>query len=69
MSRNEFMFCTAGIALAFAVMLGVGTADAESAQAVHDEWCEMIAIWEADKARGVPEHLRDGWPSDGRVCK
>jgi hypothetical protein len=32
---------------------------------VNDEgrtYCEMVALWEADAARGVPHANRRGWP-------
>lgn len=40
----------------------VGQFDSEEEQRQQDEYCAMVKVWNEDKARGVPEHGRAGWP-------
>lgn len=40
----------------------VGSFDAEEEQRQAEEYCEMVKAWNEDRARGVPEHDRAGWP-------
>ena len=40
----------------------VGHFDSEEEQRQQDEYCAMVKVWNEDKARGVPEHDRAGWP-------
>lgn len=40
----------------------VGQFDFEEEQRQQDEYCAMVKVWNEDKARGVPEHDRAGWP-------
>ena len=56
--------------LIFAALALTGTADAEDAQKAHDQHCEMVAIWAADKAANVAPEQRRGWPNyDNRKCE
>ena len=49
--------------IAFIALAGiVGQSDFEEEQRQQDEYCAMVKIWNEDKARGVPEHDRAGWP-------
>ena len=59
-----------GIGLLIIVAFGiVGHFDAQEEQAQHEHYCEMVAIWKADAARGVPANDRAGWPPfDGEHC-
>lgn len=61
----------AGMLLALAVWAGVSTADAQDAGSSHRQYCEMIALWDADAAQDVAPEQRRGWPPyDGRKqCK
>lgn len=48
----------------------VSTADVQDAENAHKAHCEMVALWEADEQRNVPEAQRLGWPNyDERECK
>lgn len=49
----------------------VGQFDSEEEQRQQDEYCAMVKVWNEDKARGVPEHDRAGWPpfEGEEVCK
>lgn len=40
----------------------VGQFDSEEEQRQQDEYCAMVKVWNEDRARGVPEHDRAGWP-------
>lgn len=54
-----------GIAIGLAIIaaLGiVGRSDVEAAQSEVDEYCKMTALYSADKAAGLSEHDRRGWP-------
>lgn len=55
------------IALAAGAMM-LGDHHEASQRAIY---CEMISIWDADAARGLPPSERDGWPPyRGReVCR
>lgn len=49
--------------IAFIALAGiVGKSDFEEEQRQQDEYCAMVKVWNEDKARGVPEHDRTGWP-------
>lgn len=54
------------LALAVAAILALfgltGQGDAEAAQKQRAQYCQMVAIWEADKAQGVEPEYRNGWP-------
>mgnify|MGYP001266202527 CR=1 FL=1 len=53
--------------LAFAVFATVSAMDAKEAESVNRKYCEMIALWEKDIARGIAPEQRAGWPPyDGR---
>lgn len=49
----------------------VGYFDAEDEQAQREHYCEMVAVWKADAARGIPANDRAGWPAYNgeRMCK
>lgn len=57
--------------LAFAALALAGTMDAQDAENSHQQYCEMVALWDADAARGIAPEQRRGWPPfDGRKqCK
>ena len=45
------------------MLLGiVGAMDAEEGQRQEDEYCSMVALWNADAKRGVRKEDRAGWP-------
>lgn len=50
---------TAGIAT-IAALGYVGTADVDAQQAEERRYCEMVAIHDAQAARGIPPNERDG---------
>lgn len=47
------------LALAFGM---AGHFDNEEADRQDEQYCEMVAMYKADKAAGIPEHDRRGWP-------
>jgi hypothetical protein len=60
------------IAAAFGLLIAFGVAghfDVQDEQVQHEHYCEMVAIWEADAARGVPSNDRAGWPPFDGECK
>lgn len=53
--------------LTFAVIALVGKMDAKDDESENRKYCEMIALWEKDIARGIAPEQRAGWPPyDGR---
>lgn len=46
----------------FAALAIVGHFDMEEADRQESEYCSMVALWKQDKAAGIPEHDRRGWP-------
>lgn len=48
--------------LAFAVFATVSAMDAKEAESVNRKYCEMIALWEKDAARGIAPEQHKGWP-------
>jgi hypothetical protein len=60
----------AALAAALIILIGVvGHFDAEDANAQHDQYCSMVAIWKAEAARGIPANDRTGWPPYDGECK
>ena len=61
----------AGMLLALGIWAGVSTTDAQDAENAHRQYCEMVAMWDADVKQGVVPGQRRGWPPyDGRnQCK
>lgn len=59
MNKIAGLFGIVAILVAFGA---VGTGDLQVAQANRSSYCEMVAIWDADAARGVPPAQRNGWP-------
>ena len=58
------------IAIALIALAGiVGQSDFEEEQRQQDEYCAMVKVWNEDKARGVSEHDRAGWPPFDGECK
>lgn len=58
------------LAAAFVAVLGlVGHYDFQAAECEHALYCEMIAVWEADAARGVAANDRAGWPPFKGDCR
>lgn len=55
----------------FGIWAGVSTADALDAESSRQQYCEMVALWDADAAQDVAPEQRRGWPPyDGRnQCK
>ena len=52
-----------GVALFLIVAFGIaGHFDAEDEQAQYERYCEMVALWKADAARGIPANDRARWP-------
>ena len=51
------------VALVLIVLFGIaGNSDFEHEQMEEQNYCDMVSLWKADKAAGVPEHDRRGWP-------
>lgn len=46
----------------FAALAIVGHFDMEEADRQESEYCSMVALWKQDKAAGISEHDRRGWP-------
>lgn len=46
----------------FAALAIVGHFDMEEADRQESEYCSMVALWKQDKAAGIPESDRRGWP-------
>ena len=46
----------------FAALAIVGHFDMEEADRQESEYCSMVALWKQDKAAGIPENDRRGWP-------
>lgn len=57
--RWQAIFAFIVLMLAFGI---AGHFDNEEADRQESEYCEMVALYKADKAAGVPEHDRRGWP-------
>lgn len=58
---------TIALLLTFAALALAGTMDAQDAESSHREYCEMVALWDADAAQDVAPEQRRGWPPfDGR---
>lgn len=61
------------VAVMFSALFGwamVSTADVQDAENAHREYCEMVALWEADAAMNVEPAQRRGWPDfEKRKCK
>ena len=58
-----------GVLFGMIVALGAaGRYDALDEQAWYDYYCEAVAIWEADAAKGVPVNNRAGWPPYEGEC-
>lgn len=55
------------ILLVFAALALAGTMDAKDVESSHQQYCEMVALWDTESARGVAPEQRKGWPPfDGR---
>ncbi len=39
-----------------------GHFDSEEADRQDEQYCEMVKLYKQDKAAGIPEHDRRGWP-------
>lgn len=57
------------IALIVAAFAFAGKGDLQDAQADRAHYCDQVAIWQADAARGISEHDRAGWPPFDGECK
>ena len=57
--------------LATTALALAGAMDAQDAENSHHQYCEMVALWDADAALGIAPEKRTGWPPyDGRKqCK
>lgn len=62
-----------GIIILLALAMGIaGHFDYEAQEADMDNYCDMVALWKADKAAGIPAHDRRGWPpfkGNEVICK
>lgn len=43
--------------------------DYDDAKAERQFYCDQVATWHADAARGIPEKDRAGWPPFDGECK
>lgn len=58
-----------GLFLVFLLAIGiVGAMDKEAEQMQDEHYCEMVTIWNADKASGIPAADRNGWPPFEGQC-
>ena len=61
--QNLFPFFIISIALiALLALIMVCFEDVDELQAQQDQYCEMVALWNADAKRGIPPEQRVGWP-------
>lgn len=54
------------VAVAVSMLFGwsiVSTADVQDAEDEQRYYCEMIELWQADKADNIPPAQRKGWPN------
>lgn len=51
-----------GFAIFFGIMGVVGQMDYEDELLAEQAYCDMVILWEDERARGVPENDRAGWP-------
>lgn len=55
---------------ALIILVGiVGHFDELDAEAQHSQYCDMVATWHAEAAKGVPANDRTGWPPYDGECK
>ncbi len=67
---KQGLFAAAAIASVIFGWALVSNADVQDAEGAHKAHCEMVALWDADAGRDVPEAQRRGWPNyDNRECK
>jgi hypothetical protein len=59
MRRLKWVIYVVAVIAGFGI---VGHFDAEEAEQQESDYCEMVTLYKADKAAGVPEHDRRGWP-------
>jgi hypothetical protein len=45
-----------------AIFAIASTMDFEDAKVENQQYCEMVAIWNADAEKGIPKAERVGWP-------
>jgi len=64
--RYQVPLAIIGIIIAMGI---VGNMDAQEEERQIEHYCEMVAIWKADAARGVPANDRAGWPPFDGECK
>ncbi len=55
-------------ALIIALVLIVGKVDHEDQMIQDKHYCDMAALWEADRRSGVVAHERAGWPPFKGYC-
>lgn len=68
MTVQKLTFTAAVILTVLAVMVWTGAADAEEAQREQARYCEGVAVWEAQAARGVPKIQRTGHADYNRTA-
>lgn len=60
---NNTRFQAIFVGLILIVLFGlVGNSDYENEQFETERYCEMVALWNKDKAAGIPADQRNGWP-------
>lgn len=57
--RWQAIFAFIVLTVAFGI---AGSFDADEADRQDEHYCEMVALYKADKAAGISEHDRRGWP-------
>lgn len=55
-----------GIICIGVVLIGIAV-DEPTERAEHESYCELVAMWEADRARGIDVYDRAGHPNFNRV--
>lgn len=55
------------IALGIAALATIGSMDAADEAAQERHYCEMVALWQQDAAKGLPPEERGGWPNYRRI--
>lgn len=65
MTRLEVIALIAAFFILFGV---VGHFDEEADQADHDNYCEMVSIWNKEAAQNIQVNDRAGWPPYNGEC-
>ena len=68
MSKAPFALVVGAVAVALTIMALLGNADAKEAERIEMRYCESVAKWKAQAARGVDPLHRSGHPDFKNVA-